>query len=155
MYFIVFQKQINFYYKTGKQLCWKLCSTYCFLFLLDHYFDKLMSSGLIWFFDLWKKIALGITIIILLSTNGLEEEPQHEYSIYFCHGLRRRLKAMALLPPFRKVTDWSSNELTRTNMSALACNCSRALWKYIYHLDSCDIGYSSDSRQFVSAIGNI
>ena len=38
-------------------------------------------------------------------------------------------------------------------MTAVVCNCSRAVWKYMWHLDSCDINDnsdysdSSDSRQ--------
>ena len=34
-------------------------------------------------------------------------------------------------------------------MSALACNCSRAVSKNICHLDSCDSSNSSDSRHFL------
>ena len=42
------------------------------------------------------------------------------------------------------------NEKTRTNMFTMVHNFNRALWKYIRHLDSCDItdnSDSSDSRQ--------
>ena len=30
-------------------------------------------------------------------------------------------------------------------MSAIFCNCNRAVWKYKRHLDSCDISDNSDS----------
>ena len=42
----------------------------------------------------------------------------------FCHGLRRRLKAMALAPPCFKVRKSSSQNQTRTNMPARVCNCN-------------------------------
>ena len=38
-----------------------------------------------------------------------------------------------------------SNFQTRSKMSAMVCNCSRAVWKYIWHLDRCDIIDNSDS----------
>ena len=41
-------------------------------------------------------------------------------------------------------------EPTRTNMSLTVFNCSRAVWKYRRHIDSCDSSDnndSSDSRQ--------
>ena len=37
-----------------------------------------------------------------------------------------------------------SNKQTRPNMSSIVCNCSRAVWTYILHLDSCDIIDNSD-----------
>ena len=40
-----------------------------------------------------------------------------------------------------------SNKQARTNMSAMVCNSSRAEWKYIRHLDSCDISDNSDSSE--------
>ena len=43
---------------------------------------------------------------------------------------------------------WSPD--LRVQCSAMICNCSRAVWKYIRYLDNCDISdnsYSSDSRQ--------
>ena len=51
----------------------------------------------------------------------LSEQNKRRDGSYFCDGLRLRLKAMAFSPPFRKLTDWSSNKLTRTNMSGTIC----------------------------------
>ena len=40
---------------------------------------------------------------------------------------------------------WHLTEMTRTKTSAMFCNYSRAVWKYIRHLDSCDISGNRDS----------
>ena len=45
---------------------------------------------------------------------------------------------------FKAVTHWSSN-WTKTNMSAMGCNCNRAVFGYIRYLDSCDISDNSDN----------
>ena len=65
---------------------------------------------------------------------------------YSLLGLCRRLKAMALgmVPPFRKRGDYF-HEQKRKDMSAMICNCSKAVCSYIRHLESFDINDSSDS----------
>ena len=58
-------------------------------------------------------------IEIILRPPPLPPFEQFLKDIRFCHGPRRRLKAMALAPPCRLGV--GSNEQTRTDMSALAC----------------------------------
>ena len=51
-----------------------------------------------------------------------------------------------MAPPCDTVTDGLAKK-KRTDMSALVCNCFKAVMMYIRHLDSCDVITSGDKSQ--------
>ena len=83
---------------------------------------------------------------LLITSLCSWEFPYAETVNYFCYGLRHRLKAKALAPPWEGVSNRIS-EHKRTNIFAMIFNCSRAVLKYIWHLDSYDISDNRDSSE--------